>query len=1081
MALLIAGGAPPAFSQNFQITTTPGNVIVPSTTFTSVTGSNVSVGGSVINTGKIQPTVTGISINNNATLVGGLTNVGTISGGAVGILDANATILGGISNSGSGTISGRIYGILVGATSRGGGAVSSFSGGISNAGTISGGSGAGISVQQVGIFGGGISNSGTISSAGGNGIWVGGQVSNSTITISTFLGGISNSGTISAANQGIFVGGRATSGPGSVTIQKFSGGITNSGNITARTGILVGGAAFGPGNTFTISSFSGGVSNSGTITARRTGIAVVASGTFGGVASISTFAGGISNSGVIIATGANSVGIETAGLTTFLNGITNSGLISVGANGAGIVVGASFFYGNVSNSGTITGGHTGIFICNCVTFQGGAIVNSGVISASTNAIQAAGASSAVTVDQVAGTVTGAILLPTAPGVAGTLNVYGGTINGNIIGGSTAGSDVVNFAPNGPLMLYGGTISGVQAVNFNSGVVVDAGPITAGSVSVNSGAVENLGTIAAGNVFVNSGTLFDGGTITAGNVFVNSGTLLAITGTITTTGGVFVNSGGLLGDASTIAAAGGVFVNSGGVLEPGSPLSITGNLTVNSGGAYEIQLTPTQHASATVTGGLNINNGTVLLAPSSTLGATYSATTFSILTYSGTLTGAFNQTVGYAGAVALSTTPTISYTANNVNLSYGAGIADLATPAGANANQQNVINGLNTAILGGANIPAGLQQLTNLSGQALLNAYSHLSGEPGTDAGKGVNQLMSDFLELMLDPTAGGGGGISGGGANSFAPEQDSSLPADVALAYARALRQQTQQTQTPQNFDQRWTAWGSAFGGASHIDGDATAGTNNVTASDFGFAAGMDYRATPNFTYGFGLAGGGTNWNLAQGLGSGRSDSFQFGVYAKTHAGPFYLSGALAFANHWFTTDRTALGDQLQAKFDGQSYAARGEAGYRYGLPVTGTIIGVTPYAALQVQDFHTPSYSETDLTGGGLGLSYNSANATDTRSELGARLDNLQVVYGMPLVLRGRLAWAHDWVSGSSLGAAFQTLPGSAFTVNGAAQPQNSALTTAAAELHLTANWTAIAKFDGEFASGAQTYGGTGTLKYSW
>jgi len=86
-----------------------------------------------------------------------------------------------------------------------------------------------------------------------------------------------------------------------------------------------------------------------------------------------------------------------------------------------------------------------------------------------------------------------------------------------------------------------------------------------------------------------------------------------------------------------------------------------------------------------------------------------------------------------------------------------------------------------------------------------------------------------------------------------------------------------------------------------------------------------------------------------------------------------------------------------------------------------------------------------------------------------------------MPLILRGRLAWAHDWLSNSSLGAVFQALPGSNFTVSGAAAPQNSALTTAAAELHLTANWTAMAKFDGEFASTSQTYAGTGTLKYSW
>jgi outer membrane autotransporter protein len=220
---------------------------------------------------------------------------------------------------------------------------------------------------------------------------------------------------------------------------------------------------------------------------------------------------------------------------------------------------------------------------------------------------------------------------------------------------------------------------------------------------------------------------------------------------------------------------------------------------------------------------------------------------------------------------------------------------------------------------------------------------------------------------------------------------------------------------------------------------------------------------------------------VAQNLGSGRSDAFQAGVYGITHAGPAYVSGALAFANHWFTTNRIALGDQLTAKFDGQSYGARAEAGYRYGMPAVSALFGVTPYAALQVQDFHTPSFSETDLTGGGMGLSFAAMNATDTRGELGARFDDLTTYNGMPLVLRGRLAWAHDWVSNPALGAVFQALPGSNFTVNGATVPANSALTTAAAELHMTANWSMTAKFDGEFAPTAQTYAGTGTLKYSW
>jgi uncharacterized protein with beta-barrel porin domain len=90
-------------------------------------------------------------------------------------------------------------------------------------------------------------------------------------------------------------------------------------------------------------------------------------------------------------------------------------------------------------------------------------------------------------------------------------------------------------------------------------------------------------------------------------------------------------------------------------------------------------------------------------------------------------------------------------------------------------------------------------------------------------------------------------------------------------------------------------------------------------------------------------------------------------------------------------------------------------------------------------------------------------------------------LLYNKPLILFGRLAWAHDLGNDPALSAGFQALPGSTFTVNGAPIPQNSALTTAGAQLFLAPNWTLLAKFEGEFAPGSQTYAGTGTLRYTW
>jgi hypothetical protein len=43
---------------------------------------------------------------------------------------------------------------------------------------------------------------------------------------------------------------------------------------------------------------------------------------------------------------------------------------------------------------------------------------------------------------------------------------------------------------------------------------------------------------------------------------------------------------------------------------------------------------------------------------------------------------------------------------------------------------------------------------------------------------------------------------------------------------------------------------------------------------------------------------------------------------------------------------------------------------------------------------------------------------------------------------MRARVAWAHDGMSDPTLAAAFQTLPGASFIVNGVTPAKNSALT---------------------------------------
>jgi outer membrane autotransporter protein len=408
------------------------------------------------------------------------------------------------------------------------------------------------------------------------------------------------------------------------------------------------------------------------------------------------------------------------------------------------------------------------------------------------------------------------------------------------------------------------------------------------------------------------------------------------------------------------------------------------------------------------------------------------------------------------------------------------------------NQLNVGHAIDNFFNNGGALPPAFLSLFNLTGGNLTNALDQLSGEPATGAHKVAFQLTNQFLDLMLDPFVDGRCGIGRAdhpplgfapdcetrpSALGFAPERETMPPA-IALAYASVLKEP--RAPLPQVYEPRWTTWAGAYGGSNRTTGDlAVIGSHDLSARTVGGAAGLDYHLTPNTVVGFALGGGGTNWSLSQGLGGGKSDAFQAGLYGATRWGPAYLAADFAFTNHWMSTDRFAFeGDHLAASFNAQSFGGRVESGYRFA-----TIYGgLTPYAAIQVQSFHTPSYSENDLNGGGDALAFNSRNAHDTRTEVGGRFDRLLLLDPTAaLTLRARLAWAHDAISDPTLAAVFQTLPGSNFIVGGATPAKNSALTSAGAELRLANGVTLLAKFDGEFASHSSTYAGTGTIRYRW
>ena len=288
-------------------------------------------------------------------------------------------------------------------------------------------------------------------------------------------------------------------------------------------------------------------------------------------------------------------------------------------------------------------------------------------------------------------------------------------------------------------------------------------------------------------------------------------------------------------------------------------------------------------------------------------------------------------------------------------------------------------------------------------------------------------------------------------------------------------------TLRPVSFDPRWSVWAAGFGGSQTTNGNATLGTNNTTSRLGGTAAGADYRFSPHSVAGFALAGGGTTFDLANGLGGGRSDLFQVGAFVRHTAGPAYISAALAYGWQHITTDRivTVAGlDRLHAKFDANAFSGRVEGGYRFVTQWMATM----PYAAAQFTTFDLPAYAEQANVGTNMfALAYASKSVTASRSELGLRVDKSFTTQNGIVTLRGRTAWAHDYNTDRNIGATFETLPGASFVVNGAASGHDAALTTASAEWKWLTGFSLAGSFEGEFSNLTRSYAGKGLVRYQW
>jgi uncharacterized protein with beta-barrel porin domain len=866
---------------------------------------------------------------------------------------------------------------------------------------------------------------------------------------------------------------QAAFGVSNLTVNVLPGAIVGDGGGAAIS-VLDFGSTITNSGTLTAVAFSNGIfalSDDATINNLASGIITVGQNTAG--ISLNGERGTISNAGSITAGdfGAgidvfgNDVKIASSGTITVTDNaaaisaqgdravITHSGTINGGVGSAGVAyLGSS---GTITNSGRIIGGDDAVGIV--VSGNSNTIINSGTITVGNGFAVGIDATSFPGSNSIINTGT----INVGTGATGILVSFDGTVfNSGTINAAT-GFAAIEFCGCGVShVLTLGPGSVINGLVMGTGLGTDTFQL--GGTGKDT---FNLSLIGAGlqydgfSIFNKVGSSNWTVTGTGAQDWNVLGGTLSVNGTIN--GLVTVNAGGTLGGTGTID---NVFVN-GGVLAPGNSigtLNVAGSLTFTAASSYMVEISGTSSDLTRVAGAVSLGGATVVVVPTGTVAKQYT-----ILTAISGLGDTFNPVVS---GVSSNLNPTLSFDANNVYLNFA-----LNYGGGLNVNRQNVASALTNFFNAGGSIPVGFASLSPAG-------LTQVSGELATGSQQGTFDAMNLFLSLISDPfVAGRNGGFGGNaGAIPFAEESALGYGAKKPRVARDAFAKFRADVARNDLFDQRWSVWGAAFGGGSNTSGNAALGSNDATARAFGFAVGADYRLSRDTLAGFALAGGGTNFSVS-GFGSGRSDLFQAGAFIRHNIGAAYITAAAAYGWQDVTTERTvtvAGFQRLRAQFNANAYSGRIEGGYRYVTPW----MGITPYAAGQFTTYSLPAYAEQVLAGAGtFALNYAAKDVAASRTELGVRTDKSFAVPNGILTLRGRAAWAHDFNTDRNVTALFQTLPGAAFVVNGAAQAHDSALVTGAAEMKWLSGWSAAAIFEGQFSNVTNSYAGKGVVRYAW
>jgi autotransporter-associated beta strand protein len=575
------------------------------------------------------------------------------------------------------------------------------------------------------------------------------------------------------------------------------------------------------------------------------------------------------------------------------------------------------------------------------------------------------------------------------------------------------------------------------------------------------------TIYPNATFVSGGGYMVSPTSTLSNAgtFQSVNSVLSNFGTLNNNG-TMVSSVANYGLASGVGSVTGTFANYG-VLSPGSAgsnsigtFNVTGTL-VNAGGTYQAEVNGTnQNDQISVNGTATLQGGSVYVF--ATPGTVYGPTqTYKIVSTTGGLTGTF-ASVNELYPFLLSS---LSYDANNAYLTLQIG----GFAAAAATQTQYAVGAVLDANVGNASgdfatvlSSLAVNVTSNAQAQAVLQS---LSGNNYAGFSSYMVQGAQLFMDNFASQTGGGGSPLN-------------RAPGSNRVAMAEACDVACDTISPP-----KWGAWGGGLGGLGTVGAGQPVGS--VTYNAGGFAAGLDRLVTDNVRVGV-TAGymAGTQW-VSGFSGTGRSDTFQTGLYAGFAQDKVYADALLGYAYTWNQMwrplsipglqPRTALGQTGANQFFGQL-----ETGYRFDIGTAAEAF-VTPFARLQAYTGSQNAFTETGAQSLNLTVAQQTTNSL--RTVLGAQVGGaMDLGWREKLAMQLRLGWSHEYADvGRPVSATLAGAPAMPFTTWGVSPQRDGAVIGLSANTAVAEAMSVYVRYEGLISGQDNAHAFTAGLRMTW